>query len=190
MLHKTFRDAIPGTLAVAIPGAHPVEPLAARSAAARSTVLPVVTPVADYEPPAFGGPPSLPPVASLRRRPNPPPPAARPIDPDTRAAAVFADAALRRVLEVIDRRRPLAQLRALLATGLVDSLLAGANQTSGTGVAQLRRVVAQLNRPDGSSAEVAAHYTRGDRVHAIACRIEQVVTATGPRWQVVALHLG
>jgi hypothetical protein len=37
---------------------------------------------------------------------------------------------------------------------------------------------------------VAANYTRGERVYAIACRVEQVPTATGPRWQVVALHLG
>ena len=40
-----------------------------------------------------------------------------------RQAAIFADAALRRVLEVIDRRRPAAQLRPLLAPSLVDSVL-------------------------------------------------------------------
>ena len=52
--------------------------------------------------------------------------------PRLRAAAAFADAALRRVLEVIDRRRPLAQLRPLLAAGLVDSLLpAGAPHRRG-----------------------------------------------------------
>ena len=151
--------------------------------------LPAVTPVVDYEPPVFGGPPRLPPAASPRRRVRPPAPVSQPTGPDTRAAAVFADAALRRVLEVIDRRRPLAQLRPLLATGLIDSLLSGTH-TGGDAVAQLRRVVAQLTGPDGSSAEVAAHYTRGGRVHAIACRMEQVLTATGPRWQVVALHLG
>ena len=43
---------------------------------------------------------------------------------------------------------------------------------------------------DGSAAEVAAVYTRNDRVRAIACRVEQVATATGVRWQVVALHIG
>ena len=41
-----------------------------------------------------------------------------------RQAACFADAALRRVLEVIDRRRPVAQLHGLLAGGLVESVLA------------------------------------------------------------------
>ena len=110
--------------------------------------------------------------------------------PDTKAAATFADAALRRVLEVLDRRRPLAQLRPLLAAGLVDSLLTGPPGNAEVGAARLRRVLAQPSRPDGTAAEVAANYTRGDRVHAIACRVEQVPTPTGPRWQVVALHMG
>jgi hypothetical protein len=52
------------------------------------------------------------------------------------------------------------------------------------------RFPTNLHRADGTAAEVAANYTRGERVYAIACRVEQVPTATGPRWQVVALHLG
>lgn len=149
-----------------------------------------IQPVVDYEPPAFGGPPVLPPVPALRSRcPAPARPAPRPPahDAHTRAAAAFADAALRRVLEVIDRRRPLAQLRSLLAAGLVDSLPAS---TGGAGPARLRRVVAQVADPHGTTAEVAASYSRGTRLHAIACRVEQAPTAAGPRWQVVALHLG
>jgi predicted nucleic acid-binding Zn-ribbon protein len=55
---------------------------------------------------------------------------------------------------------------------------------------ELEPVVAQLAEPDGSAAEVAASYTRADRLHAIACRIEQIGTTTGPRWRVVALHMG
>ena len=150
-----------------------------------------VRPVVDYEPPAFGGPPMLPPVTALRARPRTPAqPATQPPDPDVRAAAAFADAALRRVLEVIDRRRPLAQLRPLLAAGLVDSLLAGPSRHADGGAARLRRVLAQPSRPDGTAAEVVANYSRGDRVHAIACRIERFPAATGPRWQVVALHMG
>ena len=145
----------------------------------------------DYEPPAFGGAPVLPPVTALRPRAQlPVQPAARPAGPDPHAAAAFADAALRRVLEVIDRRRPLTQLRTLLAAGLVDSLLTGAVRGAEGGPARLRRVIAQMSRPDGTAAEVVGHYARGERVHAIACRIEQVPCATGPRWQVVALHLG
>jgi hypothetical protein len=38
----------------------------------------------------------------------------------------------------------------------------------------------------GTAAEVFGSYSRGRRVHAIACRIEQVAG----RWQVVALHIG
>ena len=40
-----------------------------------------------------------------------------------RAAAVFADATLPRVLEVIDRRRPITQLRPLLAPALIDTVV-------------------------------------------------------------------
>lgn len=126
--------------------------------------------------------------------------AGRPLAADSanaRAAAAFADAALRRVLEVIDRRRPLAQLRPLLAAGLLDSLLGSAGLRSSAGLrdspaaaAQLRRVRVQLDTPAGTAAEVAASYSRGERVHAIACRMEQVGTPTGTRWQIVALHLG
>lgn len=149
-----------------------------------------VVPIVDYDPPVFGGPPELPPpVRQCRRAPIPSArtPAGRIPAADVNAAATFADAALRRILEVIDRRRPLTQLRGLLAAGLVDSLLRGRD----TGEpARLRRVRAQPIGPDSRAAEVSAHYTRGARVHAIACRVEQIDTANGPRWQVVALHLG
>ena len=148
-----------------------------------------VVPVVDYEPPTLGAPV---PVRLPRRRA----PAARPRPapvPDTlplRAAGGFADAALRRVLEVIDRRRPLAQLRPLLAAGLVDSLLPAVAQHDRRSAARLRRVRVQPVGTDGTAAEVAAIYTRDERVRAIACRVEQVATATEARWQVVALHIG
>jgi len=151
-----------------------------------------VYPVADYEPPVFGGPPKLPPPAAPRYRRTPAVLARRsPADGyRTHAAAVFADAALRRVLEVVDKRRPVAQLLPLMAAGLVDSLPAAA----GLNPARLQRVVAQICRPDGTAAEVTANYTRAGRLHAIACRVEQVHTTagprTGPRWRVVALHMG
>lgn len=159
-------------------------------AAVTSVRQAAVVPVIDYEPPAFGRAPDLPPVTTLRRRTGIAPPQPPRAGPDTRVAAAFADAALRRVLEVIDRRRPLAQLRPLLAAGLVDSLLSGAARGTECGPARLRRVHAQISRPDGTAAEVVANYTRGTRVHAIACRIEQVPCATGSGWLVVALHLG
>lgn len=111
-----------------------------------------------------------------------------------RQAAIFADAALRRVLEVIDRRRPVAQLQGLLAAGLADSVLAANRVVScrlaadDGAAAVLRRVrVREVGRPDRLAAEVFGTYSRGRRIHAIACRVEQ---ATDSRWQVVALHIG
>jgi hypothetical protein len=103
-----------------------------------------------------------------------------------RQAAAFADAALRRVLEVIDRRRPIAQLHGVLAAGLVDSVLAANRHVrSPDGVAVLRRV--RLQPMSGmAAAEVFGSYSRGPRTHAIACRIE----LRAGRWQVVALHIG
>ncbi len=150
-----------------------------------------VVPVVDYEPPMLRTAPDRahllrPRAAGSPRRPAPLP--AEP--PPQRAAGGFADAALRRVLEVIDRRRPLAQLRPLLAGGLVDSLLPAVSQHDGHGTARLRRLRVQPIGTDGTAAEVAATYTRGERVHAMACRVEQVATPTGLRWQVVALHIG
>jgi uncharacterized protein DUF6459 len=107
-----------------------------------------------------------------------------------RQAACFADAAVRRVLEVIDRRRPVAQLHGLLATGLVDSVLC-ANRMAATqdGAAVLRRLRLQAVGPADpfTAAEVFGSYSRGRRVHAIACRIE---LRPDGRWQVVALHIG
>jgi hypothetical protein len=129
-----------------------------------------VTPVVDCEPPARDvrqcRPPS--PIALRKRnthapqRPSPPVPMPQ--------AASFADAAIRRVLEVIDRRRPIAQLNGMLAAGLVDSVLS-ANRRLGRpdGVAVLRRVRLQPAGPD--AAEVFGSYSRGPRIHAIACRV-------------------
>ena len=107
-----------------------------------------------------------------------------------RQAACFADAALRRVLEVLDRRRPVAQLHGLLAAGLVDSVLSANRFTAGNdGAAVLRRLRLQaVGAPDRvAAAEVFGSYRRGRRIHAIACRIERVAAG---RWQVVALHIG
>jgi hypothetical protein len=112
-----------------------------------------------------------------------------------RQAACFADAALRRVLEVIDRRRPVAQLHGLLAAGLVDAVLCAHRFETGrlaaddSAAAVLRRLRLQVvDAPDRfAAAEVFGSYSRRSRIHAIACRIERVA---GGRWQVVALHIG
>ncbi|WP_390888055.1 Rv3235 family protein [Candidatus Mycobacterium wuenschmannii] len=145
-----------------------------------------VGPVVDCEPPALDvrhcRAPS--PGALRKRNTHAPQRYPAPAAPMPQAVA-FADAALRRVLEVIDRRRPIAHLTGLLARELVDSVLA-ANRMDGArhGVAVLRRVRLQPVGP--AAAEVFGSYRRGERSHAIACRIEQ----RAGRWQVVALHIG
>jgi hypothetical protein len=158
-----------------------------------------VMPVVDYEPPARDVRHCRPPSRTALRRPNTHVQqrhSSQHVAPggsssvQLRQAACFADAALRRVLEVLDRRRPVAQLHGLLAAGLVDSVL-GANRFTAAhdGAAVLRRLRLQAaGTPDRvAAAEVFGSYSRGRRVHAIACRIERVKDGS---WQVVALHIG
>jgi hypothetical protein len=176
-----------------------------------------VTPVVDYEPPRRDVPGCRNSShAALRsrsarasRRPYTGQPSRQPKAPTEvtnttsapmRQAALFADAALRRVLEVIDRRRPAAQLRPMLAPSLVDSVLAIGRSAAGRaqgqeGAAVLRRLRLQPagHRDPETAAEVFGSYRRGQRVHAIACRVEQVRAGVGTAatgWQVVALHIG
>jgi hypothetical protein len=52
------------------------------------------------------------------------------------------------------------------------------------------RLQAAGHREPDTAAEVFGSYSRGDRLHAIACRVEQVTTAGATRWMVVALHIG
>lgn len=165
-----------------------------------------VQPVVDYEPPPQDVPRGVPACrpsarAPLRRRsPHPYPPGRQPAEParaatspQMRQAAAFADAALRRVLEVIDRRRPAAQLRPLLTPSLVDSVVALGHSAAGrASAAVLRRVRLQPagHRDPEAAAEVSGSYSRGNRMHAIACRVERVPADAGARWLVVALHIG
>ncbi|MGZ8777548.1 MAG: Rv3235 family protein [Mycobacterium sp.] len=112
-----------------------------------------------------------------------------------RTAVTFADAALRRVLEVIDRRRPVAQLRPLLAPALIDTVIELSRSSHvGAGRSQSVRTVARLCRmrlrmvdgAQGRQAEVFGTYTSGPRVRALAARIE----LDGERWRIVALQVG
>jgi hypothetical protein len=151
----------------------------------------LTTPIIDCEPPPVGitacPPPS--PAAlhrraarSLRSVPRPVP--REPSPP--RSALVFADAALRRVLEVADRRRPIAQLRPLVAPALIDTVI-GLTRAPQTAVATLRRVrLRMVDGVEGHQAEVFGSYTRGPRSLAIAARIE----LHRDRWRIVALQLG
>jgi Family of unknown function (DUF6459) len=153
-----------------------------------------VSPIVDYEPPPIGpvAPPCPPPSpAALRRRISRRQWPGRAVreQPPPKAAAVFADAALRCVLEVSDRRRPIAALRTLLTAPLIDAVVALGRTPSKEGTAVLRRVrvrTAEVVDGEATAAEVFGTYTRGNRVRALAARIE---TREG-RWRVVALQLG
>jgi Family of unknown function (DUF6459) len=146
-------------------------------------------PVVDYEPPPLGLAATV--SAALHRSPRRPPPSVRrmvrePSPP--RAAAMFADAALRRVLEVIDRRRPISQLRALMTPALTDMVVAMARSPH-PAAATLRRVRLRVVDPEDTevqAAEVFGTYSRAQRVRAIAARIE----LSDDRWRIVALHIG
>ncbi len=151
-----------------------------------------VTPVVDYEPTTLPGGDHPAPAARrigagrLRRHPVRTARTAR-----FHSAAAFTDTALRGILEVIDRRRPLTQLRTMLSPGLIDSVdaftRAVPDRRSG---ATLRRVRLQSIVPDERVFEVSATYSRGPRLHALACRVEWISLAQRAEWQVVALHIG
>ena len=155
----------------------------------------LTAPVVDYEPPPFDAAAPLecpaPTPAALHRQPRR---ALRPVDSVAAgpAAAKFTDAALRRVLEVIDRRRPIAQLRPMLTPPLLDMVFTLARSAGAERAAVLRRVRLQAAAVDerdphqAVAAEVFATYTRGRRVRAIAGRIE----VTEGRWRMVALQIG
>jgi len=103
------------------------------------------------------------------------------------AAVAFTDATLRRVLEVVDRRRPVSQLRGLLAPPLIDIAQTLARVPPAGGTAVLRRIrLRRVGTATEDAAEVFATYTRGSRVRAIAARVEFVAG----RWQLVALQIG
>jgi hypothetical protein len=152
------------------------------------------TPVVDYEPPPVGvalhgatNPPCpAPPPAALHR---PPRRLLRAIDrteaAPPREAATFADAVLRRVLEVIDRRRPIAQLQTMLTPALLDMVFA-LTHTAGPDKAAVLRRVRLRAAAEPEAAEVFATYTRGHRVRAIAGRVEM----KEGRWRLVALQVG
>ena len=160
----------------------------------------LTSPIIDYEPPPVGAVPELniagqapcpPPTPAALHRHTPRrsplrPVASRPIVREPRpphAAVVFADAALRRILEVADRRRPVAQLRPLVAPALIDAVVA-LTRTTHTATATLRRV--RLRMVDDDAAEVFGSFTRGRRVRAIAARVER----DRDRWRIVALQIG
>lgn len=162
------------------------------------------SPIVDYEPTpeALGRWPEpicpAPTTEALHRRSPRPPPRRTPLHlcepPPPKSAVVFAETALRQVIEVIDRRRPVAQLRPLLAPALIDSVIAqvGVTRRGSATVKRIRvRAVAAGVDDDGRPAEVCAAevfatFARSGRVHAVAARIER----HKDRWRLVALQIG
>lgn len=155
----------------------------------------VTSPIIDYEPvpqPLTSSQCPTPSGAALHRSsPRPLHTRRRPTHemPPPRSAVVFAETALRQVIEVIDRRRPIAQLRPLMTPFLIDCVIARACAPR-TGSATLVRVRARSVEPDPSgevtAAEVFASFTRSNRVHAVAGRIERYRDS----WRLVALQIG
>lgn len=162
----------------------------------------LVSPVIDYEPPPAGQAACPPPTHQALRRHTPrrrraPSTTAASESAPPRAAVVFADAALRRVLEIIDRRRPVAQLRPILAPELTDIVVAMTRSShttrhGGGTAARLQRIRLRMvdnSCPAGSgdpAAEVFGTYTRGTRVRALAARI----AVRNDRWRIVAIQIG
>ena len=157
----------------------------------------LVTPVVDYEPTPVGMAVCRSTPVLHRRAPRPPTARRAAVQeaapPHT--AVTFADAALRRVLEVIDRRRPVAQLRPLVAPALIDTVIElsrsshvrAARQRSVRTVARLHRIrLRMVDGTQGTEAEVFGTYTSGPRVRALAARIELY----RDRWRIVALQTG
>lgn len=155
----------------------------------------VTAPVIDYEPvpqPLTAPPCPTPSGAALHRLSSRPlrthrqPPHEA---PPPRSAVIFAETALRQVIEVIDRRRPIAQLRPLMTPFLIDCVIARACAPR-SGSATLRRVrVRSVDvgaAAEVTAAEVFASFTRSGRVHAVAGRIERYRDS----WRLVALQIG
>ncbi|GGF25332.1 Rv3235 family protein [Williamsia phyllosphaerae] len=106
------------------------------------------------------------------------------VDPSARA---FAVSALTMLLEIIDRRRPVAQLASVAAPHIVDQVsvwsarpqpASAAPPRARPPAATLMRVHLQWSGPD--AAEVSATYSRGVRVKAMAARVQRVPVRVRP----------
>lgn len=155
----------------------------------RSSAL-VIAPIPRYEPDPVSvtgvrpRPAAVAPHAHAPDGPRPGRPIADRVDPSARA---FAVSALTMLLEIIDRRRPVAQLASVAAPHIVDqvSVWSARPQAASTApprarppAATLMRVHLQWSGPD--AAEVSATYSRGVRVKAMAARVQRVPVRVRP----------
>ncbi|MFI2282550.1 Rv3235 family protein [Nocardia beijingensis] len=114
--------------------------------------------------------------------------AARAADETGSPARRFAESAVRIVLEVLDRRRPVPQLAVVADATVVAAvrtvLDAGFVPGRGLGVAVPIRVSVVL--VDARTAEIFAAYARGGRRFALAGRI---VRSRSAGWRLTALRI-
>ncbi|MEV6555353.1 Rv3235 family protein [Nocardia sp. NPDC051756] len=102
------------------------------------------------------------------------------------AASRFAESSLRLVLEALDGRRPVVQLRRLVAPSVlaaIETLARSAPPGHGLGPALLTKLGVELTGPN--TAEVYGSYQRGNRVFALAACV--VLHRTG--WQLSAFRV-
>ncbi|WP_241665824.1 Rv3235 family protein [Prescottella subtropica] len=132
------------------------------------------------------------PVVSARRSPHDgrSPRRARPAVVDASDAHRFAEHALRLALEIIDRRRPPAQLRTVASPAVVDVvhyLIRSAPTVHRLGTASRVRVHIRPVRP--GAAEVFGTYNRSGRVFAVAARIERGPDDHPADWTITSLQI-
>ncbi|MFD6163238.1 Rv3235 family protein [Nocardia sp. NPDC060256] len=102
------------------------------------------------------------------------------------AASRFAESSLRLVLEVLDGKRSVVQLRRLAAPSVlaaIETLARTAPPGHGLGPAHLTKLGIELTGPN--SAEVYGSYQRGPRVFAVAACV--VLHRAG--WQLTAFRV-
>lgn len=121
-----------------------------------------------------------------RTRPGPVPPIEQQVFPDRDTVRAAVAAVIRVALEVLDGRRPLAQLDRHLDAAALRYWTAATQRRRPRSPARVVRIVLGLPRPD--AAEVATVCEIDGRVRALAARFER----TGPAapWRCVTLRLG
>ncbi|MGK8520201.1 Rv3235 family protein [Nocardia asteroides] len=112
-----------------------------------------------------------------------------PIEDQTRAAARrFAESAVRIVLEVLDRRRPVPQLAVVADATVVAAVrtLVDAGLVPGRALGAAVPIRVSVALVDARTAEIFAAYSRGTRRFALAAR---VVRTRSAGWRLTALRI-
>lgn len=111
-----------------------------------------------------------------------------PRNPEPAGARAFATTSVRILLEVLDRRRPVAQLTALCTPGLVSAIgtLVAGDHAPGRTLGSAVPGAVRLFQVEEWAAEMVATYQRGPRRLVLAGRIERGSTTP---WKVTALRV-